>query len=84
MTGDQTERWRNQAIAWLAKDFLRVRRKLGRVDTELADKAIAADRRAFLENERVQLRRYFKWARDGDADLANLRGRPDFKALFPD
>ena len=84
VTGDQAEHWRDQAMAWLTEDFRLTSAQLDRVVAELADKATTGERRAWLENERNRLRKHFKWARDGDPDLANLRGRPDFKALFPD
>jgi len=84
VTGPDAERWHKQAIAWLAADLRLNGEEIERIDAELAKPTQDKRQREQLTLRVGSLRHHIGWAREGDPDLASLRTRADFKALFTD
>jgi serine/threonine protein kinase/Flp pilus assembly protein TadD len=81
LEGQEAARWRGRALEWLGEDLRRRRAILAQVEKELA-MDVQPERRARLEKQRQSLLAHFEHACVKDADLASLRGTPEFEALF--
>jgi hypothetical protein len=79
--GPQAERWRAQALEWLAED-LRLRRTLvAQIESRLASD-LPPERRKELQATREAQFAHIERARTKEPDLAPLRGTAEFQALF--
>jgi tetratricopeptide (TPR) repeat protein/tRNA A-37 threonylcarbamoyl transferase component Bud32 len=81
--GADASRWHAQAITWLGRD-LRARRDLLVAATDALEEAVDPGPKQGWTRTRDALLAHLEHARRGDPDLASLRARPDFEALFPE
>ncbi len=79
---DAAETWRQRALQWLGDDVRRRRDRLAALEATEAGDGEAETHAAALAAARDELAKHLAHARDADEDLAAIRARDEFAAIF--